>query len=105
MARRGNSTGVLQSTGSQWSISFLEVAYPNFWRMVVMYKQLLLAVALCGMFPVSGAERASVGQPLPPINAVDENNAVVPLNQFKDKMGVVIFFFPKAFTGGCVCEN
>ena len=70
-----------------------------------MQKKWLLAMALCALVSISAAERAVVGQPLPPINAVDENNAVVPLNQFKDKMGVVVFFFPKAFTGGCVCEN
>jgi peroxiredoxin Q/BCP len=64
----------------------------------------ILALA---MFAVSGfcADVAKVGEPLPQVNATDENGALLNLNQFKDKMGLVIFFYPKAFTGGCVCEN
>ncbi len=27
------------------------------------------------------------------------------MSLYKGKSGVVLFFFPKAFTGGCVCEN
>lgn len=46
------------------------------------------------------AEPAKVGEMLPEIKATDESGAVVTLNQFKDKLGVIVFFFPKAFTGG-----
>ncbi len=67
-----------------------------------------LFVALCVCSLVTFAEEikpANVGEQLPPIVATDENGAQHSLNLYKDKSGVVIFFFPKAFTGGCVCEN
>jgi peroxiredoxin len=40
------------------------------------------------------------GDPAPDVTATDEAGNKVALSSFKDKEGVVIFFFPKAFTGG-----
>ena len=40
------------------------------------------------------------GDPAPDVTAADEGGKQVALSSFKDKQGVVIFFFPKAFTGG-----
>src|SRR5438067_2342166 len=71
-----------------------------------MLKTALCATLLFCAFATFAEDRpARVGEPLPDIVATDENGAQHPLNLYKDKSGVVIFFFPKAFTGGCVCEN
>ena len=72
-----------------------------------MLKRMGFIALFCCAFVV-GAEEfkpAKVGEPLPAIVGVDENGAQHALSLYKDKSGVVIFFFPKAFTGGCVCEN
>ena len=65
----------------------------------------VLSAALSLTVNVHALEAAKADHALPEISAVDENGAQFSLNQFKDKMGIVVFFFPKAFTGGCVCEN
>ena len=72
----------------------------------------MLKFALCAVLSVCAfatfaedSRPARPGEMLPPIVAMDENGAQHALNMYKDKSGVVIFFFPKAFTGGCVCEN
>src|SRR5947207_8764763 len=70
-----------------------------------MLKYALLAALFVCAFASFTAEPARQGQPLPEITATDENGAAVPLSTYKGKSGLVIFFFPKAFTGGCVCEN
>jgi peroxiredoxin len=41
-----------------------------------------------------------VGDAAPDVTATDESGNAVKLSSFKDKSGVIIFFFPKAFTGG-----
>ena len=46
------------------------------------------------------ATTLNVGDPVPALTAVDDTGKKVDLSSFKDKSGVVIFFFPKAFTGG-----
>jgi len=69
----------------------------------------MLKLALCATLVFCSfaafSETAKKGEPLPNITATDENGAQIPLNIYKGKSGLVIFFFPKAFTGGCVCEN
>lgn len=65
---------------------------------------LVAALLVCACAAFTG-EVAQKGQPLPEISAVDENGQAVSLSSYKGKSGLVIFFFPKAFTGGCVCEN
>lgn len=65
----------------------------------------LCAVVVLCLGSSFAAEGAKKGQPLPQITAIDENGAQLSLNQFAGKAGIVVFFFPKAFTGGCVCEN
>ncbi|HLX62374.1 MAG TPA: peroxiredoxin [Planctomycetota bacterium] len=71
-----------------------------------MLKYSLLAILAFCAFSGFCAGVAQVGQPLPSeLAPTDENGAAHPLALYKGKTGVVIFFFPKAFTGGCVCEN
>lgn len=71
-----------------------------------MFKySLLLALCCCAFASFSADKVARQGEPLPEIKTVDETGAQVSLSQYKGKNGLVIFFFPKAFTGGCVCEN
>ena len=69
-----------------------------------MLKQALCATLFFCAFSTFSAELRQ-GDSLPDISAIDENGAQHALSLYKDKSGVVIFFFPKAFTGGCVCEN
>ena len=67
---------------------------------------LCFALAFCALATFAQDVRpARPGELLPDIVATDENGAQHALSLYKDKSGVVIFFFPKAFTGGCVCEN
>jgi peroxiredoxin Q/BCP len=70
-----------------------------------MLKFALCAALFCCAFAAFSADTAKKGELLPDISAVDENGAEHRLSLYKDKSGLVIFFFPKAFTGGCVCEN
>src|SRR5690349_5083175 len=69
-----------------------------------MYKFALCAALMFSAVAAFSAE-LKPGDMLPSISATDENGAQHPLDLYKNKTGVVIFFFPKAFTGGCVCEN
>ena len=41
-----------------------------------------------------------MGEVLPELTTTDENGQALKLASFKGKSGVVIFFYPKAFTGG-----
>jgi peroxiredoxin Q/BCP len=66
---------------------------------------MLVALFCCACVTFAADKSAQQGQPLPEINAIDENGQQVSLNSYKGKNGLIIFFFPKAFTGGCVCEN
>jgi len=72
-----------------------------------MLKHLLCATLFVCAFATFAEDirPAKPGEPLPDISAMDENGAQHALSLYKDKSGIVIFFFPKAFTGGCVCEN
>ena len=46
------------------------------------------------------ARGLKVGDAMPAFTATDETGKTVDLASFKDKEGMIIFFFPKAFTGG-----
>lgn len=69
-----------------------------------MNRALALIVLCSGLFGSAlRAEEAvkelKVGDPAPDVATTDESGKEVKLSSFKDK-GLVIFFFPKAFTGG-----
>lgn len=66
---------------------------------------LCAALFFCAVAFSAEFKPVKVGDTLPDIVAADENGAAHPLSLYKGKSGVVLFFFPKAFTGGCVCEN
>ena len=70
------------------------------------YAWLLCAAAVC--LSVVQAEDAKVvkeGDELPAVSAQDESGTTVNLTDFKGKSGLVLFFFPKAFTPGCTKET
>ena len=69
-----------------------------------MLKFALCAVLFFSAFAAFSGE-LKPGDMLPSVSAPDENGAQHPFDLYKNKTGLVIFFFPKAFTGGCVCEN
>jgi thioredoxin-dependent peroxiredoxin len=48
---------------------------------------------------------AKVGDPTPDITAMDDEGEEVKLSSYKDKNGLVLFFFPKANTPGCTKET
>jgi peroxiredoxin Q/BCP len=50
-------------------------------------------------------EGLRVGAKAPEVSATDEEGRTVQFSSFKDKSGVVLFFFPKAFTPGCTAES
>ncbi len=45
-------------------------------------------------------ENPKPGAPAPDASAMDETGQPVKLSSFKDKQGIVLFFFPKADTPG-----
>jgi peroxiredoxin Q/BCP len=61
----------------------------------------LLAV-LCAALPASAAP--AVGDPAPAFSLVGSDGKTYRLADFQGKRGVVIAWFPKAFTGGCTAE-
>jgi peroxiredoxin len=65
----------------------------------------VLFCAVCATVLGAAAQGAEVkelkvGDPVPDVTTTDESGKEVKLSSFKDKEGLVIFFFPKAFTGG-----
>src|SRR5579862_4686078 len=61
---------------------------------------LLLATVSIHVFGGDSVKELKAGDAAPDVTATDESGKEVKLSSFKDKSGVVIFFFPKAFTGG-----
>lgn len=45
-----------------------------------------------------------IGSTAPNFTLPDHNNNPVSLSDFRGKKSVVLFFYPKAFTGGCTAE-
>jgi hypothetical protein len=61
---------------------------------------LLLSIVSTRVFGGESVKELKPGDAAPDVTATDESGKEVKLSSFKDKSGVVIFFFPKAFTGG-----
>ena len=59
-----------------------------------------LLLLLLGLTPVAFADSPGVGDPAPAFELQASDGNAYTLDQFRGKMGVVIAFFPKAFTGG-----
>ncbi len=68
----------------------------------------LAAVALLGVGTVlSGVSRADgpkVGDQAPPFTLKGSDGKTYSLGDFKGKKGVILAWFPKAFTGGCTAQ-
>ena len=68
----------------------------------------LVAVALMGMGTMlSGDARAAepkVGDEAPPFTLHGSDGKTYSLSDFKGKKGVILAWYPKAFTGGCTAE-
>lgn len=45
-----------------------------------------------------------IGDPIPKVSIPDENGDLMELNKFKGKQALVVYFYPKNFTPGCVKE-
>ena len=58
------------------------------------------ALLLCALGAAAEKEGLKVSDPLPELSAKDENGKDLKLTSFKGAQGVVLFFYPKAFTGG-----
>ena len=61
---------------------------------------LFFSIVSTHLFGGEAVKYPQVGDAAPDVTATDESGNAVKLSSFKDKSGVVIFFFPKAFTGG-----
>jgi len=57
-----------------------------------------------GMVSLVNAEELKVGDKAPEFSLKGSDGKTYKLSQFKGKQGVVIAWFPKAFTGGCTAE-
>lgn len=66
---------------------------------------LALAALAGGMALAKEIAPLAAGTELPKLTATDERGEAIDLNSFKDKSGLIIFFFPKAFTPGCTAES
>ncbi len=68
-------------------------------------KRMLLVVALSMLvvLPSLAADFPKVGAPAPAVELKSDQGKVVKLSDFKGKW-VVLYFYPKDFTGGCTLE-
>lgn len=73
-------------------------------------KRLVLSVAVIVLgLSARGGEGAvtplATGADLPKLSATNQNGEAVDLCGFKGQKGLVLFFFPKAFSPGCTAES
>jgi peroxiredoxin Q/BCP len=70
-------------------------------------RTIALATTVLGLWLFVGSARAAdltVGSPAPPFSLQGSDGKTYTLEQFVGKEGVVLAWFPKAFTGGCTEE-
>lgn len=46
----------------------------------------------------------NIGDPIPEISIPDENGDLFELNKFTGKQALIVYFYPKNFTPGCIKE-
>ena len=63
-----------------------------------------LGIALIGPAAIAADEAPKVGEKAPDFTLKASDGKTYSLADFKGKQGVVIAWFPKAFTGGCTAE-
>jgi hypothetical protein len=61
---------------------------------------ILIALLVCSACVAAEGARVKVGDAVSDIDAPDENGKTVKLTDYKGKSGLVVFFYPKANTGG-----
>ena len=66
-------------------------------------RQLLFGL-LAALGLAAGARDLQVGMPAPDFTARDQNGAVVRLGDFRGRLNVVLYFYPKDGTPGCTAE-
>jgi len=59
---------------------------------------------LAAMGVLAGAADLQVGMPAPGFTAQDQDGRTVKLADFKDRLNVVLYFYPKDGTPGCTAE-
>jgi peroxiredoxin Q/BCP len=64
----------------------------------------LLSVVLLGIAPLARAADLAVGSKAPAFSLQGSDGKTYALSDFAGKQGVVLAWFPKAFTGGCTEE-
>lgn len=69
-----------------------------------MTRTTLLALAGLLLASLPSLAAPAVGDPAPPFNLLGTDGKTHQLSEFAGKQGVVIAWFPKAFTGGCTAE-
>jgi len=60
----------------------------------------LIALLVCGASMAAEGAGVKVGDAISDVSAPDENGKTVKLSDYKGKSGLVVFFYPKANTGG-----
>lgn len=65
----------------------------------------LLLVALAAFLPVLRAEPLNVGDAAPKLTATTEQGAQLNLGDVYSKGYTLVYFYPKAFTGGCTSQG
>lgn len=72
------------------------------------YGVLLSVLVMWAVLDTAGAEEvvpSPVGTELPKLSATNQDGECVDLSGYKGQKGLIIFFFPKAFTPGCTAES
>ena len=64
---------------------------------------LVVAAGLAGVSPASAADAPAVGSAAPAVSLTSGEGRTVNLNDYRGKW-VVLYFYPKDFTGGCTLE-
>ncbi|MFA6289004.1 MAG: peroxiredoxin [Opitutaceae bacterium] len=69
-------------------------------------KPLLLASLFLAMIPFLNAASLNVGDPAPAVTAATETGAQLNLaDAYKQQPYTLVYFYPKAFTGGCTAQG
>ena len=63
------------------------------------------AFGFCCITGIASEEVAKVGGKIPELSAPSDSGGAVSLSSYKGHSGVILFFFPKAFTPGCTSES
>jgi peroxiredoxin Q/BCP len=73
---------------------------------IVGQRMAMLGLGVLSVLIVAGAAAAElkVGDPAPPFSLPGSDGKTYSLEDFKGKSAVVVAWFPKAFTGGCIKE-